>query len=221
MKTIIFSVVLLTVIPAFAAVKCQMLLPEKEQKRILSGRWYPLPSKLRLSAAAVRDGYAALDRNDTDAAMQEFNRAWRFNQKNIDAYWGAAIVMGLQAEKVQTFSEAVAMIKNSLQLFDMAKKYLSGEKIEKENWQLDYAASLYVAGKIHSASDKTAAEKYFLEAEKLWLPLLQNRDMKNKRDFQVYYRTCWHLTRLYLDWGKQELYQKYLTLLPEELRKEV
>ena len=26
--------------------------------------------------------------------MQEFNRAWRLNQKNIDAYWGAAIVMG-------------------------------------------------------------------------------------------------------------------------------
>ena len=44
--------------------------------------------------AAVKDGYAALDKNNLDSAMQEFNRAWRLNQKNIDAYWGAAIVMG-------------------------------------------------------------------------------------------------------------------------------
>ena len=46
------------------------------------------------TAAAVKDGYAVLDKNNPDSAMQEFNRAWRLNQKNIDAYWGAAIVMG-------------------------------------------------------------------------------------------------------------------------------
>ena len=103
----------------------------------------------------------------------------------------------------------------------MAKKYLPDDTIVKENWQLDYAASLYVAGKIHFASDKNTAEKYFLEAEKLWLPLSQNRDMTKQRDFQIYYRSCWHLTQLYRDWGKQELYRKYFNLLPAELRKKL
>ena len=84
---------------------------------------------------------------------------------------------------------------------------------------MDYAASLYAAGKIHLASDRPAAEKYFLEAEKFWLPLLKDRDMKKQRDFQVYYRVCRHLAKLYRDWGKRELSQKYLNLLPAELRK--
>jgi len=29
----------------------------------------------------------------------------------------------------------------------------------------------------------------------------------------------WHLTQLYRDWGKEELYKKYLNTLSEELRK--
>lgn len=205
---------------ALSAVECQMLLPDKEQKRILFERWwYPPGTKRRLSAAAIKDGYAALDKNDLDAAMTEFNRAWRFNPENIEAYWGAAIVMGLKAEKAQTAAEARSLIEKSLRLFEIAKKYLSGNIIEKENWQLDYAASLYTAGQILLKSDKKAAEKYFLEAEKIWLPLLKNRDMKKQRDALVYYRTCWHLTELYRDWGKQELYKKYLNILPAALRK--
>ena len=221
MKTFLITAVAGMFFTAVAEVKCQMLLPEKEQKRILFGRWYPRGSKLRLSAAAARDGYAALDKNDLDTAMREFNRAWRFNQKNIDAYWGAAIVMGLQSENNRTDAEAKKLIGNSLRLLKIAEKYLSGNVIEKENWQFDYAASLYTAGKIHLATDRTAAEKYFLDAEKLWLPLSQKRDMKKKRDFQVYYRACWHLTQLYRDWGKQELYEKYLNILPAELQKKL
>ena len=198
------------------AVECQMLLPEKEQKKILFGRWYPQSSKLRLSAAAVKDGFAALDKNDLDAAMREFNRAWRFNQKNIDAYWGAAIVMGLKAERAKSIYDAQNLIKLSLKLFEKTEMYLSGDIIEKENWQLDYAASLGVAGKIYFADDRNTAEKYFLDAEKIWLPLLKDRDMKKERDWHVYYRTCRHLTELYRNWGKQELYNKYLNILPEE-----
>ena len=86
-------------------------------------------------------------------------------------------------------------------------------------WQFDYAASFYVAGQILLKSDKKAAEKYFLGAEKIWLPLLKKRDMKKQRDALVYYRTCWHLTKLYRDWGKQKLYKKYLNILPAALRK--
>ena len=86
-------------------------------------------------------------------------------------------------------------------------------------WQFDYAASFYVAGQILLKSDKKAAEKYFLEAEKIWLPLLKKRDMKKQRDALVYYRTCWHLTKLYRDWGKEDLYKKYLNSLPAALRK--
>ena len=196
-----------------------MLLPEKEQKEILSGRWYPQSTKLRLSAAAIKDGYAALDKKDLASAMKEFNRAWRFNPKNIDAYWGAAIVMGLYAEKANTTSEAKSFIEKSLKLFEITQKYLSGNIIEKENFQLDYAASFYVAGMILLKSDKAAAEKYFLEAEKIWLPFLNNRNMKKRRDALVYYRTCWHLTKLYRDWGKEDLYKKYLNILPTALRK--
>ena len=92
MKTLFTTITLCTVFSAFAAVECQMFLPEKEQKEILSGRWYPQSTKLRLSAAAIKDGYAALDKKDLDNAMREFNRAWRFNPENMDAYWGAASI---------------------------------------------------------------------------------------------------------------------------------
>ena len=219
MKTLFTIITLCTVFSAFAAVECQMLLPEKEQKRILSGRWYPPGTKLRLSATASKEGFAAIDKKDLDSAMKEFNRAWRFNPENMDAYWGAAIVMGLYAEKAQNTAEAKSFIEKSLKLFELARKYLSGDIIVKENFQLDYAASFYVAGQILLKSDKKAAEKYFLEAEKIWLPLLKNRDMKKQRDALVYYRTCWHLTKLYRDWGKEDLYKKYLNSLPAALRK--
>ena len=202
-----------------SAVECQMLLPEKVHKRILAGCNYPQSSKLRLSETAVKDGYAALNKNNLDAAMREFNRAWRFNPENIDAYWGAAIVMGLKAERVKSIYDAERLIKLSLRLFQKAQTYLSKDKIEQENFQLDHAASFYVAGKIFLESDKNAAEKYFLEAEKIWLPLLKDRDMKKQRDALVYYRTCWHLTKLYRDWGKEDLYKKYLNILPVALRK--
>ena len=219
MKILFLFVSLCIVFSASATVDCQMLLPEKEQKEILSGRRYPQGTKLRLSAAAIKDGYAALDKKDLDNAMREFNRAWRFNPENMDAYWGAAIVMGLYAEKAQNTAEAKNFIEKSLKLFELAHKNLSGDIIVKENFQLDYAASFYVAGQILLKSDKKAAEKYFLGAEKIWLPLLKNRDMKKQRDALVYYRTCWHLTKLYRDWGKQELYKKYLNILPAVLRK--
>ena len=219
MKILFLFVALCAVFSAFAAVDCQMLLPEKEQKEILSGRRYPQSTKRRLSAAAIKDGYAALDKKDLDNAMREFNRAWRFNPENMDAYWGAAIVMGLKAERVKSIYDAQNLIKLSLKLFQKAQTYLSKDKIEQENFQLDYAASFYVAGKFFLESDKNTAEKYFLEAEKIWLPLLKDRDMKKQRDALVYYRTCWHLTKLYRDWGKEDLYKKYLNSLPAALRK--
>lgn len=219
MKILFLFVSLCIVFSASAAVECQMLLPEKEQKEILSLRRYPKSTKLRLWAAAIKDGYAALDKKDLDNAMREFNRAWRFNPENMEAYWGAAIVMGLKAERVKSIYDAQNLIKLSLKLFQKAQTYLSKDKIEQENFQLDYAASFYVAGQILLKSDKKAAEKYFLEAEKIWLPLLKDRDMKKQRDALVYYRTCWHLTKLYRDWGKEDLYKKYLNILPATLRK--
>ena len=221
MKTLLTIITLCTVFSAFAAVECQMLLPEKEQKEILSLRRYPQGTKLRLSVAAIKAGFAALDKKDLDNAMREFNRAWRFNQKNMDAFWGAAITMGLYAEKAQNTAEAKNFIEKSLRLFEIVQSHLSGNIIEKENFQLDYAASFHMAGKLSFKSDKTAAEKYFLEAEKIWLPLLKDRDMKKQRDALVYYRTCWHLTKLYRDWGKEDLYKKYLNLLPTALRKDL
>ncbi|MBR1965154.1 MAG: hypothetical protein IKA22_00925, partial [Lentisphaeria bacterium] len=110
MKILFLFVSLCTVFSASAAVECQMLLPEKEQKEILSLRRYPQSTKLRLSAAAIKDGYAALDKKDLDNAMREFNRALRFNPKNFDAYWGAAIVMGLKAERVKSIYDAQNLI---------------------------------------------------------------------------------------------------------------
>ena len=32
---------------------------------------------------------------------------------------------------------------------------------------------------------------------------------------------CWHLTKLYRDWGKLELYKKHLNILPVELQKKL
>lgn len=221
MKKFIIIALATAVMQNVFAGEWQMLLPESEQQKILSTRNYPPNAKQRLSAQAAQDGYTALARKDLDKAMHEFNRAWRFNPQNIDAYWGAAIVSGLQAENTAKFSEAQKRIENSLKLFKLAEKYLSGNRIEKENYQLDYAASCYAAGLIILKSEKSSAEKYFAEAEKLWLPLLKDRDLQKQRDFLVYYRTCWHLTKLYRDWGKTDLYKKYLNLLPAAIREKL
>ena len=118
MKTLLTIITLCTVFSAFAAVDCQMLLPEKEQKEILSGRRYPQSTKLRLSVAAIKEGFAALDKKDLDNSMREFNRAWRFNPENMDAYWGAAIVMGVFTEKSKTAAEAKSFSEKSLKLMD-------------------------------------------------------------------------------------------------------
>ena len=127
--------------------------------------------------------------------------------------------MGLKADRAKNIYDAQNLIKLSLILFEKAQAYQTQDKIMQENFQLDHAASFYSAGKFFLESDKTAAEKYFLEAEKIWLPLLKDRNMKKKRDLLVYYRTCWHLTKLYREWGKEELYKKYLNILPAELQK--
>ena len=214
----IFSVVLCTM-ACVDAVECQMLLPEAKQKEILGGRWYPQDSRTRIAQAAVRDGYAAIAKKDYENAIREFNRAWRFRPDNPSPYWGAAIAFGMMAEAEKSPAKAMDAIKASLKLFEMAEKHLPNNDVVRENWQLDYAASLYAAGEIALVSDKTVAERYFAEAEKIWLPLLEKRELRNRRDREVYYRTCWHLAKLYRSWGKKELYSKYLQKLPAEVRK--
>ena len=198
-----------------------MLLPEAKQKKILGELWwYPPGSRTRIAKAAVRDGYAAIEKKDYETAMHEFNRAWRFRSDDPAPYWGAAITFGLMADAgKKSPAKAMDMIKASLTLFEKAGKFLPDDVVVRENWQLDYAASFHAAGAVLSASDKTAAEKYFEEAEKIWLPLLANRDLQKERDRNVYYRTCWHLATLYRDWGKKGLYSEYLQKLPAEVRK--
>lgn len=203
-----------------AAEECQMLLPEAKQKEILGGRWYPQSSRQRISSAAVRDGFASLGKKDFDGAMREFNRAWRFDPKNTEAYWGAAILFGMKADAEKSPSSALDMIEASLKLFKKAEEYLPDDAVARENWQFDYASSLFVAGKIRAVSDRTTGEKYFADAEKIWLALLENRDMQKQRDKMVYCRACMHLTRLYEAWNKKELQTKYHEKLLAELKKD-
>ena len=202
------------------AVECQMLLPTAKQKEILGGRGYPQGSRTRIARAAIGDGYAALGKKDYETALREFDRAWRFEPKSPDAYWGAAITFGMMAEAEKTPSKAKDFIEASLTLFKKAEKLLPADIVVRENWQFDYAASLYVAGNILSASDKNAAEKYFAAAENIWLSLLANRDLQKERDKKVYCRACVHLTKLYRDWGKKELREKYFQKLSAEIRKD-
>ena len=211
---------LLCVMSCVCAEECQMLLPEAQQKEILGGRSYPQSSRRRISSAAVRDGFAALGKKDFDRAMREFNRAWRFDSKNPAAYWGAAILFGMKADVEKAPSAALEMIEASLKLFKKTEAYLPDNAAVRENWQFDYAASLFVAGKILSASDRNAADKYFADAEKIWLALLENRDMQKQRDKMVYCRACMHLTKLYEAWNKKELQSQYREKLSAELKKD-
>ena len=199
--------------------ECQMLLPEAEQQETLGVRHYPQASRRRISAQAVRDGFAALDRKDRDAAMREFNRAWRFLPQSPDSYWGAAIVCGMYSLEGKDPAEKAKMIAASLTLMKKAERYLPADPSIRADWQMDYAVSLHIAGEIAFDSDKAAAKKYFGEAEKLWLSLLPGRDLQNRRDQTVYYRSCWHLAHLYRSWGKPELQKKYFDKLPPEFRK--
>ena len=209
---------LLGVMSHALAIECQMLLPETKQKEILGERWYPQGSRIRISQAAIRDGYAAIGKKDYETAMREFNRAWRFRPEAPDAYWGAAITFGLMAEAEKTPSKAMLFIEASLALFEQAKKRLPDNAVVRENWQFDYAATLYIAGKILFASDKPAAEKFFAEAEKIWLSLLADRNLQKERDKKVYCRACMHLIKLYRDWDKIELAARYLQKLSAGMR---
>ena len=211
---------LLCVMSCMAAEECQMLLPEAKQKEILGGRRYPQSSRRRISSAAVRDGFAALGKKDLDGAMREFNRAWRFDPKNPAAYWGAAILFGMKADAEKSPSAALDMIEASLKLFQRAEVYLPDNAALRENWQFDYASSLFAAGNIRFVSDRTAAEKYFADAEKIWLALLENRDLQKQRDKMVYCRACMHLTKLYETWDKRELQTKYREKLSAEIQKD-
>ena len=212
--------VFICVMSCASAVECQMLLPEAKQKEILGGRRYPQDSRTRIARIAVRNGYAAIEKKDYETAMREFNRAWRFRSDNPSPYWGAAITFGLMAEAEKVPSKAKNHIEASVILFKKAEKYLPDDIVVRENWQFDYAATLYVAGNILSASDKTAAEKRFAAAEKIWLSLLANRDLQRERDKKVYCRACMHLTKLYRDWGKKELQEQYFQKLLAEIRKD-
>lgn len=212
--------VFLCVMSCASAVECQMLLPEAKQKEILGGRRYPQSSRTRIARGAVGNGYAAIGKKDFETAIREFDRAWRFRPDVPDPYWGAAIAFGMMAEAEKNSSKATDFIEASLTLFEKAEKLLPDDAVVRENWRFDYAASLYVAGNILSASDKSAAEKSFAEAEKIWLSLSANRDLQKERDKKVYCRACVHLTKLYRDWGKQELQEKYFRKLSAEIRKD-
>ena len=210
----------LCVMSCVCAEECQMLLPEAKQKEILGGRFYPQSSRRRISSAAVRDGFAAMGKKDLDGAMREFNRAWRFDPKNPGAYWGAAVLFGMKADAEKSPAAALDMIEASLKLFEKAEEYLPDNAAAREKWQYDYASSLFVAGNILSASDRAAAEKYFADAEKIWLSLLENRNLQKARDKMVYCRAGMHLTKLYEAWGKKELQAKYREKLSAELKKD-
>ncbi|MGN1364704.1 MAG: tetratricopeptide repeat protein [Victivallis vadensis] len=80
----------------------QALLNEKEQVDqgfVRQRKHYSTVEAQRISNESCERGWKLLFRDkNLPSAMNEFNRAWRFNPDNYQVYWGSGIICSIQGE---------------------------------------------------------------------------------------------------------------------------
>lgn len=187
MKQLLFLGLLavLSVVAQEQASFCPMLLSEAEQKAMgydQQRKMYSLGSRQRLSAAALKDGSDYLRKRDKAKAMEEFNRAWRFDPTTPYAYWLAAIVRSMEGQDFKDSALRKKCFEDGLKLFEMASKLVPAtEKLLTENLILDKSETLIQYGLFLKKDNAEQAEKIFKQAEMLLKDFTPGEDERGKQ----------------------------------------
>ena len=162
---------------------CQMLLSEAEQKALGFDRqraMYPPDRAKRLAVMSLRDGSDFLRKEELAKAMEELNRAWRFDPSNPYPWWLAGIVRGMEAARLTNPDLRKRCFDDSLKLFDHAADIIksSPNRELKENLALDRAETLIRYGCFLKKKHPEQAEKLFRETETLLARIMPGRDAR-------------------------------------------
>jgi len=151
---------------------CQMLLSEAEQKSQGFDRqraMYPPERAKRLAVMSLRKGSDLLQRQELAKAMEEMNRAWRFDPSNPYPYWFAGIIRSMEAARLKNPDLRKRCFDDSLKLFTKAATIIesSPNRELKENLALDRAETLIQYGIFLKKEHPEQAEQLFRQAEEL------------------------------------------------------
>lgn len=162
---------------------CQMLLSEAEQRAAGFDRqraMYPPDRAKRLAAMSLRKGADFLRQEELTKAMEEMNRAWRFDPSNPYSYWLAGIVRGMEAARLTDTDLRKRCFDDSLKLFAEAAAVIgtSPNRELKENLALDRAETLIRYGLFLKKEHPERAEALFRQAEAILESIVPGRDAR-------------------------------------------
>ena len=162
---------------------CQMLLSEAEQRAAGFDRqraMYPPDRAKRLAMMSLRDGTTFMRKGELAKAMEELNRAWRFDPSNPYPYWLAGIVRGMEAARLTEPDLRKSCFDDSLKLFAKAAAIIktSPSRELKENLALDRAETLIQYGSFLTQEHPEQAEQLFRQAEAALTVIVPGRDAR-------------------------------------------
>ncbi|MGE4563678.1 MAG: hypothetical protein AB7F32_02310 [Victivallaceae bacterium] len=145
---------------------------------------YPGVSKKRIAAKAVKDGFALLGKKQLPEAMNEFNRAWRFDPDHYASWWGAGIVRGMQAEPEADQDRRCQYIADSVKLLEKTVELAPIQ--EKINAKCDLIQSYSLCGKQFQSVGKSAeADSYLAKGKALTDELLKSAPANPRVRYQA------------------------------------
>ena len=165
---------------------CQMLLSEAEQKAQGFDRqraMYPPDRAKRLAMISLRDGSVFLRKEELARAMEELNRAWRFEPSNPYSWWLAGIVRSMEAARLTEPDLRKKCYDDSLQLFEKAAGILqpSPNRELKENLALDRAETLIQYGIFLKKAYPGQEGQFFREAEAILESIVPGQDARGRQ----------------------------------------
>lgn len=162
------------------SIYAQPLLSQEEQRK--RGFEHPMPAQdvaraERISNEASKKGWEFLKDQNLLVAMQEFNRAWRYNPLNYQAFWGCGVVysiLGTQntPRQEEYLKGAETLIESSLAL---------ASDLLKEDVKPDLGAVYNQIGIwAQKRKDEPQAQAYFNKARKVLEPLRSSASSKGR-----------------------------------------
>ena len=163
---------------------CQMLLSEAEQKVQGFDRqraMYPPDRAKRLAVMSLRQGSDFLRQEKLAKAMEELNRAWRFDPSNPYSYWFAGIVRGMEAARLTEPDLRKSGFDDSLKLLAKTAAIIetSPNRELKENLALDRAETLIQYGIFLKKEHPEQAEQLFQQAEAILESIIPGQDTRS------------------------------------------
>ena len=162
---------------------CQMLLSEAEQRELGFARQRAMyvPSRAkRLAAISLREGADLMRKEELAKAMEELNRAWRFDPTHPYSYWLAGILRGMEAARLTDPDLQKKCFDDSLKLFDRAAAIIepSPKRELKENLALDRAETLIRYGIFLKKENPAEAAERFRQAELILKNIVPGQDAR-------------------------------------------